>query len=75
MMDFNAYFKGRVEVPRIRHGSKQTLETLINEEALLLASTSETKGKLGFPESLLTFNFFQIFDRRKMCACLIIKNC
>jgi hypothetical protein len=26
-----------VEVPRIRHGSRQTVETLINEEALLLA--------------------------------------
>jgi hypothetical protein len=24
-------------VPRIKHGNKQTLETLINEEALLLA--------------------------------------
>jgi hypothetical protein len=30
-------FEGMVEVPRIRHGSRQTLETLINEEALLLA--------------------------------------
>jgi hypothetical protein len=26
-----------VEIPRIRHGKKQTVETLINEEALLLA--------------------------------------
>ena len=26
-----------VKVPRIRHDSRQTLETLINEEALLLA--------------------------------------
>lgn len=30
-------FEGWVEVPRIRYGSRQTLETLINEEALLLA--------------------------------------
>jgi hypothetical protein len=30
-------FEGMVEVPRIRHGSRQTLETLINEETLLLA--------------------------------------
>ena len=37
MKDFYAYLEGKVEVPRIRHGSKQTLETLINEEALLLA--------------------------------------
>jgi len=26
-----------VEIPRIRHGNKQTIETLINEEAYLLA--------------------------------------
>lgn len=30
-------FEKMVKVPRIRHGSRQTLETLINEEALLLA--------------------------------------
>jgi hypothetical protein len=37
MRDFYAYLEGKVEVPRIRVGSKQTLESLINEEALLLA--------------------------------------
>jgi CRISPR-associated protein Cas1 len=30
-------FKREVEVPRIKHGKKQTIETLINEEALLFA--------------------------------------
>jgi CRISPR-associated protein Cas1 len=33
----NNYFETKVEIPRIRHGSKQTIETLINEEAMLLA--------------------------------------
>jgi CRISPR-associated protein Cas1 len=33
----NSFFESKVEVPRIRHGNKQTVETLINEEALLLA--------------------------------------
>lgn len=33
----NAYFKSIVEVPRMRRGKRQELETLINEEALLLA--------------------------------------
>jgi len=33
----NELFGVWVEVPRIRHGSRQTLETLINEEAQLLA--------------------------------------
>jgi len=30
-------FEVEIEIPRIRHGKKQTFETLINEEALLLA--------------------------------------
>jgi CRISPR-associated protein Cas1 len=33
----NSFFESTVEIPRIRHGKKQTVETLINEEALLLA--------------------------------------
>jgi CRISPR-associated endonuclease Cas1 len=33
----NALFERIVEIPRIKHGSKQTLETLICEEALLFA--------------------------------------
>jgi hypothetical protein len=33
----NSFFESKVEIPRIRHGNRQTLETLINEEALVLA--------------------------------------
>jgi CRISPR-associated protein Cas1 len=33
----NIFFESTVEIPRIKHGNRQTLETLINEEALLLA--------------------------------------
>jgi hypothetical protein len=33
----SVYFKSKVEVPRIKHGKRQTIETLINEEALLFA--------------------------------------
>jgi len=39
----------KVEVPRIRHGSKQTLETLINEEALLLAKYLRNERKKWIP--------------------------
>jgi len=35
MGKLNSFFESIVEVPRIRHGNKQTVETLINEEALL----------------------------------------
>jgi CRISPR-associated protein Cas1 len=34
----NKYFERKVSVPRIKRGSRQELETLINEEALLFAS-------------------------------------
>jgi hypothetical protein len=33
----NGYFQTNVEIPRIRMGKEQEIETLINEEALLLA--------------------------------------
>ena len=32
------YFQTIVNVPRVRHGKRQELETIINEEAMLLAS-------------------------------------
>jgi hypothetical protein len=34
-----------VETPRIRHGKKQTLDTLINEESLLLAKFLRNERK------------------------------
>ena len=33
----NLFFESKVDVPRIMHGERQSVETLINEEALLLA--------------------------------------
>jgi len=33
----NSLFDRMVEVARIKHGNRRTIETLINEEALLLA--------------------------------------
>ena len=33
----NSFFESIVEIPRVKHGNKQTIETLINEEALLFA--------------------------------------
>ena len=37
MKKLNQFFESEVQIPRIRRGKKQTLETLINEEALLLS--------------------------------------
>ena len=36
-MNLNDYFEKYVEIPRTRVGKRQTIETLISEEALLLA--------------------------------------
>jgi CRISPR-associated protein Cas1 len=37
MNKLNSFFESTVEIPRMKHGKRQTVETLINEEALLLA--------------------------------------
>jgi CRISPR-associated protein Cas1 len=37
MEDLNNYFESKVDIPRIRHGYKSEIETLIGEEAGLLA--------------------------------------
>ena len=37
MKRLDELFESNIEIPRIRVGEKQTIETLINEEALLFA--------------------------------------
>jgi CRISPR-associated protein Cas1 len=37
MKELECYFESKIEIPAIRHGTRQRLDTLINEEALLLA--------------------------------------
>jgi len=46
-MKLNKYFESKVEIPRIRAGKRQTIETLINEEALLLAKFLRNEGISG----------------------------
>ena len=41
----NGLFENEVEIPRIKHGNKQTLDTLISEEALLLAKFLRNERK------------------------------
>ena len=45
----NQYLEGMVDVPRIRIGKRQTIETLINEEALLLAKFLRDERKSWTP--------------------------
>jgi CRISPR/Cas system-associated endonuclease Cas1 len=41
----NEYFESNVEIPRIKVGERQTIETLINEEALLFAKYLRNEKK------------------------------
>jgi CRISPR-associated protein Cas1 len=45
----NAYFGSKVEIPRIRVGKRQEIETLINEEALLLGKYLRDERKDWVP--------------------------
>jgi len=45
----NRYFKTKIKIPRMRHGKSQTIETLINEEAYLLAKYLRNEKKTWIP--------------------------
>jgi CRISPR-associated protein Cas1 len=43
------YFESTVEIPRMKHGKRQTVETLINEEALLFAQYLRNEKQTWIP--------------------------
>lgn len=45
MKKMNEFFESKIGIPRIRVGKKQTIETLINEEALLFAKYLRNEQK------------------------------
>jgi CRISPR/Cas system-associated endonuclease Cas1 len=45
----NEYFQTKVEIPRIRMGNRQEIETLINEEALLFAKFLREERETWIP--------------------------
>jgi CRISPR-associated protein Cas1 len=54
MRDLTAYFEKTVEISRIMHGNRQSLETLISEEALLLAKFLRGEIKTWIPRIAVT---------------------
>jgi hypothetical protein len=52
----NRYFETKVSVPRIKRGSRQEPETLINEEALLLARYLRKESNSWHPR-IVSLNF------------------
>ena len=49
MKELDAFSKSEVEVIRIRIGKRQTIETLISEEALLLAKFLRSEREMWVP--------------------------
>jgi CRISPR-associated protein Cas1 len=49
MRDLNHYFQTKVDIPRMRRGSMQEIETLISEEALLFAKHLRRERKEWIP--------------------------
>ena len=50
------YFTRKVEIPRIRRGKKQRIETLINEEALLFAKYLRGEREMWIPRVAVSFS-------------------
>ena len=46
MKELDRYIESKVDIPLIRHGKKQRLVTLINEEALFLAKYLRDEKKM-----------------------------
>ena len=47
--ELNRYFESKVDIPLIRHSNRQKIETLINEEVLLLAKYLRDERKMWIP--------------------------
>ena len=53
MKQLDKFFESFVEVPRMRVGKKQTIETLINEEALVLAKFLRNERNIWIPRKIV----------------------
>jgi hypothetical protein len=49
MKELQKFLKSKVDVPLLRHGKRQRFETLINEDALLLAKHLREEQKIWIP--------------------------
>jgi len=57
----NGFFESKVDVPRIIHDRRQSVETLINEEALLLAKYLRGENDRWIPR-VPSFLFPTVFE-------------
>ena len=49
MKQIRKFFESYIEVPRMKVGKKQTLETLLNEEAFLFAKYLRNEQRMWIP--------------------------
>jgi hypothetical protein len=49
MKQLDKYFESYIEIPRMRIGKRQTIETLVNEEALLFAKYLRNEKLIWVP--------------------------
>ena len=52
MKKLTMFIESKVEVPRLKVGKKQTIETLVNEEALLFAKYLRNERQAGIPRTI-----------------------
>ena len=52
--DLNNLFNREVDIPRIKHGKMQTIDTLISEEVLLLAKYLRNEKEEWLPRVYIT---------------------
>jgi len=52
MKELQEYFESKVDITLIRHGKRQRIETLISEEALLLAKFLRDERETWIPRSV-----------------------
>jgi len=57
----NLFFQSKVDIPRIMHGERQSVETLINEEALLLAKYLRDENGTWIPR-VSSFPFLSVVE-------------
>ena len=50
--DLNQFFERLIEIPRIKHGNRQTIDTLILEETLLFAKFLRGERKTWIPRNV-----------------------
>ena len=56
MKQLNVFFESYIDIPRMRMGKKQTIETLINEEVLLLTKFFRVEKEIWVPRIAVLVN-------------------